>query len=73
VLERLEPGELVRDATVRGFFVEVGRSGGVSFKIQPDLRQGARSLGLPHLRSALDATRGQHRFRLRDPNSAFAA
>jgi integrase len=38
LLEALEPGERVRDTTVRGLFAEAGKKG-VSLKVQADLRQ----------------------------------
>ena len=43
VLERLQPGELVRDSKVRGMFAEAGKTGVVSLKIQADLREGRRN------------------------------
>jgi integrase len=45
ILERLQPGELIRDATVRGMFAERGKGAGaaVALKIQADLREGPRN------------------------------
>jgi integrase len=41
VLERLRPGQRVRDTVVRGFFAEAGKAG-VSLKVQADLWDGER-------------------------------
>lgn len=43
LLESLKPGEIARDAVVRGLFAEAGKTGLVSLKIQADLRHGART------------------------------
>ena len=39
ILGSLNPGDLVRDSAIRGFFVQVGKRGEVAFKIQADLRR----------------------------------
>jgi integrase len=40
LLAALKPGDLARDDTVRGLFAEVGPTGGISLKVQADLRVG---------------------------------
>lgn len=40
LLATLQPGAIVRDDTVRGLFAEVGPTGGISLKVQADLRVG---------------------------------
>lgn len=40
LLATLKPGDLVRDESVRGLFAEVGPTGGISLKVQADLRVG---------------------------------
>jgi len=40
LLATLEPGALVRDDVVRGLFASVGPTGGISLKVQADLRIG---------------------------------
>lgn len=42
VLSVLKPGDLARDESVRGLFAECTASGGVSLKVQADLRAGGR-------------------------------
>jgi integrase len=43
ILEKLSPGQLVRDSVVRGMFAECSKTGAVSLKIQADLRHGPRN------------------------------
>ncbi len=43
MLSSMQPGDLVRDAKVRGLFAQCSDSGAVSLKIQADLRHGTRN------------------------------
>lgn len=43
ILEKLTPGQIVRDSVVRGMFAECSKTGAVSLKIQTDLRHGPRN------------------------------
>jgi integrase len=43
LLEKLQPGERVRDTDARGLFAECGKAGAVALKFQADLRQGPRT------------------------------
>lgn len=43
LVEKLQPGERVRDTDARGLFAECGAGGTVAFKFQSDLRAGPRT------------------------------
>lgn len=59
VLDRLQPGDRVRDTVVRGLFAEAGKTGAVSLKIQADLRRGPRN-GVARAPETVRMTLGRH-------------
>jgi hypothetical protein len=56
-LEKMRPGEVLRDSVVGGLVAECGRKGGVSLKIQAELRRGPRT-GVARPREKVSVTFG---------------